>query len=230
MLLCLFRLPSWLAAAAAVLRRAGCRVGVVSGMLDGLNALRRRQFGLILIDVRVVALAGSGLSGDGERHRELGSNDHLSKPFRRSEVRVMLSKQLPSPAPGGLNDALVQVHADEPVLDPLALARLGELDPTGENRLLQRVLQAFQTSVARLRPQFDAARRDLDHTAIRLVVHTLKSSSASIGALRLSQLCAQVESAIRLETGEDLSGPLQALDAALDSVLAAIGKRLEERV
>ena len=99
-----------------------------------------------------------------------------------------------------------------------------------QNRLLERVLQAFQASVARLRPQVDAARRSGDRAAIRLVAHTLKSSSASIGAMRLSQLCGQIETAIRLETQEDLSGPLAALDVALDSVLQAIDALLKERV
>lgn len=166
----------------------------------------------------VIALSGPGLPGDAERSRELGFDDHLSKPFRPRDLLVMLSKHLPS-----------HPLADESVLDPAALARLGELDPKGENRLLQRVLQAFQNSVARLRPQLDAASLDGDRNAIRLVVHTLKSSSASIGAVRLSQLCAQVESAIRLETGEDLDAPLRALGAALDGALLAIDKLLGER-
>ena len=104
-----------------------------------------------------------------------------------------------------------------------------ELDPTGENRLLERVLQAFQTSVARLRPQLDAGRVGGDRAAIRLVAHTLKSSSASIGAMRLSQLCAQVEALIRLETGEDLDAMLDAMGSALDGTLQAIAQLQKER-
>jgi len=127
-------------------------------------------------------------------------------------------------------------HADTPTaeagparLDAAALARLKELDPTGGNGLLERVLRAFQGSAARLRPQLDAARRTDDRTAIRLVAHTLKSSSASIGALPLSELCAQVETAIRVDAGDDLAGPLAALDAALDAALQAIDALLKER-
>jgi HPt (histidine-containing phosphotransfer) domain-containing protein len=115
------------------------------------------------------------------------------------------------------------------VLDAAALARLTELDPTGENRLLERVLQAFQTSVARLRPQADAAREKGDRAGLRLVAHTLKSSSASIGALHLSQLCAQIETTIRLESGDDLEAQLDALGKSLDDVLQAIAQLLKER-
>lgn len=115
------------------------------------------------------------------------------------------------------------------MLDAAALARLAELDPTGKNQLVERVLQAFQASVDRLRPQFDAARAADDRATLRLVAHTLKSSSASIGAVRLSQLCAEVETAIRLETDGDLSARLDALGAALDGALEAIGRLLKER-
>jgi HPt (histidine-containing phosphotransfer) domain-containing protein len=115
------------------------------------------------------------------------------------------------------------------VLDQAALARLAELDPSGANRLLERVLQAFQTSVARLRPQLIAGRADGDPAAIRLVTHTLKSSSASIGALRLSQLCAEIETAIRLEPGAELGPQLDALDVALDATVRAITEKLEDR-
>ena len=107
------------------------------------------------------------------------------------------------------------------VLDAQALARLRELDPKGENRLIERVLKAFETSVARLAPQLDEARRSGDRAGIRHVAHTLKSSSASIGALALSQRCAEVETLIRLESTEDLSAPLDALSAELAVVLKA---------
>ena len=121
---------------------------------------------------------------------------------------------------------MLNTHA---ALDAGALARLTELDPTGENRLVDRVLQAFRASVLRLRPQLDAARQSGDRSAIRLVVHTLKSSSASIGALSLSQLCAQIETVIRVDATADLSAPLAALDTDLDDALRAIDALLKER-
>ena len=110
-----------------------------------------------------------------------------------------------------------------------ALARLTELDPIGANRLVDRVLRAFQTSAARLKPQLDAARQSVDRHVIRLVVHTLKSSSASIGALALSQVCAQIETAIRDDVTAELNSPLDALDIALDDALLAIDTLLKAR-
>ena len=133
--------------------------------------------------------------------------------------------------PGSVAVVGAPLDKPQPVLDRQALARLSDLDPTGKNRLIERVLLAFRTSVARLRPQAEAARTSGDRAVLRLVVHTLKSSSASIGAMRLSQLCARIETAIRQETehAADHDADLDALGAALDEVLHAIEPLLKEQ-
>ena len=117
--------------------------------------------------------------------------------------------------------------ATPPGLDPEALARLSELDPKGENQLLERVLRAFQTSAARLMPQLEAARLSHDRATVRLVAHTLKSSSASIGALGLSQVCAQIEALIRAESADDLDPLLRTMRSALGAALNAIQRLLD---
>ncbi len=109
-----------------------------------------------------------------------------------------------------------------PVLDEQALERLRELDPGDRNRLLERVLRAFEVSVLRLSPQLAEARQRDDMQGIRHVVHTLKSSSASIGALRLSRLCAEIEAAVRQEVPVGLSPLLDDVDRELAVVLQAL--------
>jgi HPt (histidine-containing phosphotransfer) domain-containing protein len=224
--------------------RWGCRVTRASGMLQSMGMLGRTQFDPVVADwqvgggfagatagdVPVIAISGPGLPGDGQRLREAGFDDHLCKPFRQGQMLGLLNRHRRRQLPADSRESVATGGAGEaPVLDPAALARLVELDPKGENHLLERVLQAFQSSVARLRPQADAARLKGDLAGVRLVAHTLKSSSASIGAMRLSQLCAQIETTIRLETGDDLHGQLDALGVALDSVLQAIAELLKER-
>lgn len=109
-----------------------------------------------------------------------------------------------------------------PVLDEEALQRLRELDPGGRNRLLERVLRAFEASVLRLAPQLAEARQRSDMQSIRHVVHTLKSSSASIGALRLSRLCAEIEVLVRQQAPEGLAPLLDDVDRELAVVLQAL--------
>jgi HPt (histidine-containing phosphotransfer) domain-containing protein len=84
------------------------------------------------------------------------------------------------------------------------------------------VLNTYLVSLARLREQLLQARAAGDNDAVRLATHTLKSSSASIGALCLSSLCAQAEQAVR-------DGQLQGLARLLDQLLAE-GLRVDAAV
>ena len=99
------------------------------------------------------------------------------------------------------------------MLDAQALANLAQLDPTGASKLLSRVLTAYRGSLARLLPQLTAARMPFDLGTLKLVTHTLKSSSASIGALDLAALCSAAELALR-------EGRLDGLPRTLDDLLA----------
>ena len=108
------------------------------------------------------------------------------------------------------------------VLDAQALARLHELDPGGKAGLVARVLATYARSLSSLLEQFAAARTAGDAQAQRHVAHTLKSSSASVGALKFSELCADTERRLREGASDGLDGRLEDLRAEAERVLAAL--------
>jgi len=184
-------------------------------------------------DVPVIAVTANAIEGDRERFLGLGFDDHLPKPFRQSQLVTMLSNHLQKPGLAAMAAATPAEGAPEPepapapaadgVLDVQALAKLRELDPGGQNRLLERVAAAFEASLARLVPQLVEAQDSLDADSVRMVAHTLKSSSASIGALKLSQLCAETESMIRQGRVDGLGERIEGLRAEIEHVRAALG-------
>ena len=103
-----------------------------------------------------------------------------------------------------------QPDAWHAVLDAACLQRLRDLDPSGQAGLVARVIRTYVQSLAKLIDQLTLARSTDDRTAMRHVAHTLKSSSASVGALVLAELCSDVER--RLREG-DASPPTEQLDA-----------------
>ncbi len=108
------------------------------------------------------------------------------------------------------------------VLDAQALARLQELDPGGKSGLLARVLATYLRSLDSLLEQLRIARQDADLQGQRHVVHTLKSSSASVGALKLSEQCADIERRLREGLPESLDGLFDDLKTEGERVLAAL--------
>ena len=112
------------------------------------------------------------------------------------------------------------------MLDDTALQRLRDLDPSGQTRLLERVLQAFEASVARLLPQLREARARGDMQAVGQVAHTFKSSAASIGATELARLCAGIEQSVRSRGVEALPAMLDDAEREFDNVLRALRSHL----
>ena len=226
--------------------------------MDGVEALgyfRRGPNGRFAFvnpaDTPVVAVTANALDGDEERFLNLGFDDYLSKPFRQSQLLAVLNKRLKpvsttpppigdtppssptSPAAGPAAPGVTQVapaaEATPTALDPQALKRLHDLDPNGDNKLLERVLKAFEASVGRLQPMLLEAHANGDLAGISHVAHTLKSSSASIGAIKLSQMCAEIEMMIRQGSGGDLGPRVENLSVEIDLVVQSLRSLLQNK-
>ena len=114
------------------------------------------------------------------------------------------------------------------VLDAASLQRLHELDPQGTNRVVERVLRTFEVSLQRLLAQAADAARAGDAESARHAAHTLKSSSASVGALALSRCCAEIEHQLRSQPLAALQGPLDELQDEGRRVLQAVRDHLPD--
>jgi hypothetical protein len=111
-------------------------------------------------------------------------------------------------------------------LDATALARLRELDPDGRHGVVVRVLEAFETSLGRLLGQLREEPDAGDAAVVAGIAHTLKSSSASVGALALSARCAEIERRLREGADGDLQADVQRLLAEGEAALRAVGSML----
>ncbi len=113
------------------------------------------------------------------------------------------------------------------VLDRGALQRLFELDPQGKGKLIERVVQAFVTSTERMVPQLRSAGQTGDSRAVKLVAHTLKSSSASLGATELSRLCADLEQQMRTGMPANLAAQIERIAVETGVVIKALKVMME---
>lgn len=78
-------------------------------------------------------------------------------------------------------------------IDTQAWAALMALDKDGKMGLHDKLVQAYANSLERQLPLLRQACLTQDAQALREVVHSFKSSLASIGAIALSRHCAGIE-------------------------------------
>jgi len=198
-------------------------------VLDGFEATRRIRLAEAGGPrVPIIALTANALHGDRERCLAAGMDDYLSKPFSGAALRAALGRWLapasampevpPAAEPGAADPD--RVESDSAIFDPRALDEIRTLDHDGS--LLPRLLQLFSTDGAALLDRLALAQAAQDLDAQVMAAHTLASSSANVGALRLSVLARAVEHAARLSHTLCSPTTLAELRAAFEAARAAI--------
>ena len=187
--------------------------------LDGFEAtrqLRRREAEAGAPRMPVIALTANALSGDRERCLAAGMDDYLGKPFRRDALLQMLARHVGGAAcapatesDAATTDAGIDTNPeagggaapdpddDASVIDHKALDALRALQRPGRPDVLTRIIDQFTADAPRLIRDMHAAVEAGDADALKLAAHTLKSSSANVGAHLLSARCREIEQLAR---------------------------------
>ncbi len=171
-------------------------------VMDGYNATRiqrQREKEQCTDRLPIIALTANALAEDRARCIDAGMDDFISKPFSREQLQEALATW----ESDGTADSVKLVEAGEPanddnvhgdpVIDRNALDQIDELDPEQNGSLLNSIIDTYVENAEVLMLELsEATRQDDLATAVR-AAHSLKSSSANVGARRLSGLCATME-------------------------------------
>jgi two-component system, sensor histidine kinase and response regulator len=211
-------------------------------VMDGFDATKRiRDIERALSGLRageksrdrtpIVALTAHALAEVRERCLEAGMDDFLVKPYDDAQIADMLGRWLTpraaltsAGAPSSRAGETVPPHAAATPLDMAIVEKIRRIPGENGSSLLRQVVSRFATNAASLMTDMRAKAKNSDPDAVWRVAHSLRSSSASIGAYRVSQSCAQIEALAR----ENGILPAETVLAALDSELKAATEKLNE--
>jgi CheY-like chemotaxis protein/HPt (histidine-containing phosphotransfer) domain-containing protein len=177
--------------------------------MDGFEALRRFRSATpadyeTSLAVPIVALTANALAGDQDRCLAAGFNDYMAKPFKQQQLDQLLERwtmQGNRSAASARMQTPMAAEAAPPVdggaLDLTVIERIRDMERRGAARLLERLIHTYLTTAAKHVADAEQALASGDASALRHAVHTLKSSSANLGATGLSQHCATLETHAR---------------------------------
>lgn len=120
----------------------------------------------------------------------------------------------------------VMPDADQPVLDASALSQLRSLDSTGSGGFLRKVLETYLRSLDKQVETATAAHRGQQWDELSRAAHSLKSASASVGALRLSRVCERIEHALRRADASRIDTDMAEFIAETQRVRRAVSEQL----
>ena len=174
----------------------------------------------------IIALTANALSGEDARCAAAGMDDYLSKPVQIETLRGVLANWLPEqtlqPAsPGAVRGTTHPPSEQMPTLDTAVLAQLVGDDP----EVIGELLQDFLRSASEAGREISSACAASAWQEVGKVAHRLKSSSRSVGAMALGELCALLEEAGKSSDGKVIEACMPDLENALMQVFIAIGQR-----
>ena len=201
--------------------------------MDGYQAtaaIRRREGGVH--HTPIIAMTAAAMEGDRDVCIAAGMDDYVAKPVRAEVLLEVLDRWIvrePAAASGEPDGAEADQergqYEDGPPeaapLDPERFEVMRELDG-GDGELLRLLANEFLTDARRQLEVLREAAGEGEPEVVERAAHSLKGASAAIGAIGLSELCAQLELLGRGGALGETSALLGRVDHELDRVTGAL--------
>jgi CheY-like chemotaxis protein/HPt (histidine-containing phosphotransfer) domain-containing protein len=178
---------------------------------------------LTTFHVPIVALTANAMEKDRQRCLDAGMDDYLSKPFSQKQLLTILTRyltlqppaaesvettepavprpeqtELPSPTP-----AIAHVHAENGLPSPIdtkTLDQIRALQRPNAPNVVHKIINSYLKDAPQLLEVARKAIAQNDASTLYRTAHSLKSTSATLGALNLAALCKELEAIGRAQT------------------------------
>jgi PAS domain S-box-containing protein len=229
-----------------MLETLGYTADVAVNGLEALEALRRRPYDVVLMDVempemdgleaarcmhrewpgherpRIVAMTANAMQGDREICLAAGMDDYVSKPIHLDDLAEALSRCTTRAVgvPEAPQPASAAAHEDG-VLDAEAFEQLRAR--AGDRAFVIDLVDTFLRDAPTLLETLRSALADAEAQRLRRAAHTLKSNGRLFGATTLAELCQELEA---MAKAGSLAGAAE-LVARIDEEYARVADALQ---
>ena len=233
------------------LEKLGYHADLAVNGLEVLIALRKTEYGIILMDCqmpemdgyeatrrvrndpnllrqpRIVALTAHAMAGDSAKCLAAGMDDYISKPVKLEDLAAKLAEW--DPCTPEASTAPEAPPSKRPALDEERLNTLRMLDPEGDGVFFAKLLETFLESAREDLRLIENALHSADAQTLRNKAHSLKGSSRNIGSETMGDLCQKLESLADEASREKVPGILGALREEFARVEKEIRDELASR-
>jgi PAS domain S-box-containing protein len=239
--------------ATQMLERLGHLVDVAGNGLEGVAAVRKLPYDIILMDCQmpemdgyeataeirrlegearhtpIVAMTANAMQGDRENCLAAGMDDYVSKPIRTPELAATLARWIGWEDDAGAGVA-PPVPAEEPIatdgIDGTILDDIMEVSPSGGTALVRELVDLFFGEAPTRVEHMRAGIAEADPVRVMRAAHAMKGGGSNIGAVQLATLCGQLERQGKAGALEGAHAVVEAIETELERVRGALERRI----
>ena len=240
----------------SILCKAGHTVEVVEDGVLAVEAMRKGEFDLVLMDMQmprmdglqataairqlggrrgavpIIALTANALTDQLQLCLDVGMNDHVTKPIERDTLLSAVDRWLDAGAEDALDDAAVLAGV-APVSDTPPVLNLATLDTLAQTLGAEVLPRFVNGTLAELALRADRISEAETAKAAAADAHAMVSLAGNVGLLELSRTARKLQHACEQERPDapmlkaDLRDAVNRASAALQAALPTLGVAVE---